>query len=134
MARETSSDSTTVPQRLSTEGLVRQLLRARQHASELCIAILEVDYFKRISHKHGELAGDYVLLELIRVVRSRIGRDQVFARFGKQFVITLPHTSLDDAASFAENLRSEVQAHSFTYQDEPQDPAHLDRHKRVEMI
>jgi len=107
-----------MPQSLSTEGLVQELLRLRQHASELCIAILEVDYFERLNHQHGDLAGDYVLRELTRVVQSRTGRDQVFARYGGQFVITLPYTSLDDAYSFAESLRSEVQAHSFTYQDE----------------
>lgn len=118
MASEASSDSTSMPQALSTEGLVQELLRARQHASELCIAMLEVDYFKHISHKHGDRAGDYVLHELIRVVRSRLDRDQLFARFGEQFVITSPHTSLDEATSFAENLRAEVQAHWFIYQDE----------------
>jgi diguanylate cyclase (GGDEF)-like protein len=44
--------------------------------------LLDADHFKRINDVHGHVAGDAVLVELVRRLRTAIGPDDVLARWG----------------------------------------------------
>jgi diguanylate cyclase (GGDEF)-like protein len=60
-----------------------------------------------------------VLRELADVVTARIRKDEVFARYGgEEFVIVLPETTLAGARALAEDLRTLVAEHDFTFQGE----------------
>jgi diguanylate cyclase (GGDEF)-like protein len=101
------------------EALEREVIRARRHERALSVMMFDIDYFKRINDQFGHLAGDYVLRELARIVQDRIRRDEVFARYGgEEFAIVLPETPLEGAVSLAENLRSRVAEHPFSFQGE----------------
>jgi len=101
------------------EALDKELIRARRYDRQLSLLIYDIDYFKNINDQYGHLAGDHVLRELARIVQERIRRDEVFARYGgEEFVIALPETSLQGAATLAENLRARVETHGFSFQGE----------------
>jgi len=101
------------------EALEREMIRARRHTRDLCVAMFDIDHFKQINDQHGHLAGDFVLKELARVVQSRVRRDEVVARYGgEEFVVMLPETSLEGARQLAETLRSKVEENRFVFQNE----------------
>jgi two-component system, cell cycle response regulator len=101
------------------EALEREMIRARRHERELCVAMIDIDHFKRVNDQFGHLAGDFCLKELANVVQSRIRRDEVFARYGgEEFSLVLPETVLAGAHQLCETLRERVSEHRFVFQGE----------------
>jgi two-component system cell cycle response regulator len=97
---------------------VRQLhalvSRARRHEQELSVVLLDADRFKALNDRHGHGAGDEVLRGLAERLRSRVREEDVVARFGgEEFLIILPDTGADGAATAAEDLRAAVAAQPF---------------------
>jgi len=101
------------------EALERELIRGRRHNRHLAVLMMDIDHFKRINDLHGHLAGDFVLKELARIVKSLIRRDEVFARYGgEEFCIILPETMLDGAVELGERLREQIEKNVFVFQQD----------------
>ena len=80
---------------------------ARQrHGSGASLVMFDLDHFKAINDTHGHPTGDRALLEVVRVVGSRLRSGDVLGRVGgEEFLILLPAASLESAARLAEQLR-----------------------------
>jgi two-component system cell cycle response regulator len=101
------------------EALEKEITRARRYGRDLACIMFDIDHFKKINDTHGHLAGDYVLKELARVVRSRLRGEETFARYGgEEFCVVVPETPLDGARTLAEDLRKRVAESQFTFQGE----------------
>ena len=78
------------------------------------VVVADLDNFKELNDRFGHLCGDHVLagvgVELVRHVRAS---DTVGRWGGEEFIFVLPTTNLEDAAGFAERLRSAIEACSF---------------------
>ncbi|MBV8500667.1 MAG: GGDEF domain-containing protein [Paucibacter sp.] len=75
----------------------------------LCAAMVDIDHFKRINDQHGHAAGDAVLGQLGAQIRSSLRETDAAGRYGgEEFVIVLPHTSVQGAAFYAERLRRSI--------------------------
>ena len=62
----------------------------RSPASQVWLAILDIDHFKRINDNYGHLYGDEVILLLAQQMRASFRQDDVLFRFGgEEFVILL---------------------------------------------
>lgn len=85
-------------------------LALRKHTS-LCVAFVDVDFFKRVNDSYGHDAGDEVLLHLAKVLAdSARGSDMVARYGGEEFVILMPDSTLDGARAAAERIRERVEA------------------------
>ncbi|RFF32888.1 GGDEF domain-containing protein [Wenzhouxiangella sediminis] len=72
-----------------------------------CLAILDLDDFKRLNDEAGHDAGDRVLVRLAGVVTSATREQDRFYRYGgEEFVLLLPRTSLEGARHALTKLRS----------------------------
>jgi diguanylate cyclase (GGDEF)-like protein len=101
------------------ESLEKEILRARRHSRDLRVLMLDVDHFRRINDARGHVAGDHVLKELARIIRTHLRRDDVLARHGgEEFTILLPERSFDDAVALGEALRAAVESSRFIFQGE----------------
>lgn len=101
------------------EALEREVVRARRYQRDLSVLMFDIDFFKKVNDAHGHLAGDFVLKELVRVVKGRIRRDEVFARYGgEEFAVVLPETPFDGAVSLGESIRQRVADTRFVFQSE----------------
>ncbi len=101
------------------ETLEREIPRARRHGRPLSVVMFDIDHFKGINDNYGHLAGDYVLKELATLVKSRLRPDDIVGRYGgEEFCALLPETSLEGAASIAEDLRRRVQERRFVFEGE----------------
>lgn len=90
--------------------------RLNRYGETSTLILLDIDHFKPINDSLGHLKGDEIIVELARLVDSRIRKtDQLFRFGGEEFVILLPHTSLKDGIHLAESLREAVKRHAFAH-------------------
>ncbi|ABR91195.1 Uncharacterized conserved protein [Janthinobacterium sp. Marseille] len=96
--------------------LEREIARADRRASPLCIAMLDLDDFKKINDKYGHMAGDEALIHLVRVIKDTLRTMDVIARFGgEEFLIVLPDTPLEEAILTITRLQRELTKQIFMH-------------------
>lgn len=76
---------------------------------DFSLLLVDTDHFKHINDQFGHQRGDEVLIALARTLEAtcRSG-DHVFRWGGEEFLLLLPHTSIDAALEVAEAVRQAV--------------------------
>ena len=94
----------------------RETARADRRGTPLCLAMLDLDDFKRLNDTYGHHAGDAALQHLVRIVKETLRSMDVIARFGgEEFLILLPETSVEAAAQTMTRLQRELTKHFFMH-------------------
>jgi len=97
----------------------RESARADRRKTPLCVALLDLDNFKRLNDTYGHMAGDAALKHLVKVVRETLRSMDVIARFGgEEFLILLPETTVDAAAAAMVRVQRELTKHFFLHDNE----------------
>jgi diguanylate cyclase (GGDEF)-like protein len=97
--------------RFLMEFLANEKARGDRTLTSFCVAIIDLDYFKRINDSYGHIAGDSVLKQVVDVMRQHIRTTDCFARFGgEEFAAVYTATELEAAQQSAERLRKELSA------------------------
>ena len=88
------------------ELVAREIARARRSTVPFCVAILDIDHFKRINDNYGHAAGDKALMHVVFVVKSGLRETDVICRYGgEEFIVVLPGTAVEGARSVIDRLR-----------------------------
>ncbi len=91
------------------------ILDSERSRQPLCVALLDIDHFKKINDKHGHLLGDHVLRELAAIAKRSLRESDVICRWGgEEFLLLLKNCTLEKATSIAENLRTIIAANDFS--------------------
>lgn len=78
------------------EALTREFADVRRRETPLCMALLDIDNFKKLNDSMGHAAGDAALTHLVEVTRESMRVQDTLARYGgEEFVIVMPDTGLD---------------------------------------
>lgn len=89
--------------------LARELSRAARTGSPLCVAMLDVDHFKRFNDTFGHAEGDQLLRGMVDAWQEHLREFDAIARYGgEEFLVVLPSTDLDEAVRATERLRAVV--------------------------
>ncbi|MDH0340999.1 MULTISPECIES: GGDEF domain-containing protein [Chromobacterium] len=81
------------------------LQQRREHSAPVCLAILDLDHFKRINDLEGHPAGDQVICGFVQTVRAQLRQRDGFGRLGgEEFMLLLPQTSLLEAEQCCERI------------------------------
>jgi two-component system cell cycle response regulator len=100
------------------EALEREMSRCQRYGRLLSMILFDIDHFKKINDTFGHLAGDHVLKNLASIIRPRIRREDVFARFGgEEFAVLLPEIDGASAKQLAEKVRKLVEKHRFRFDE-----------------
>ena len=96
--------------------IVAALEEQKQLADEtgipLCLAVIDLDHFKRINDELGHLGGDEVLRSFARVAQENVRAGDLFGRYGgEEFLLIFPATSLLPALNTCERIRAQVESH-----------------------
>ncbi len=85
-----------------------RLLRAsRETKAELSLAVLDIDYFKRINDQYGHDVGDEALLHVAVLLRKVARADDMIVRQGgEEFVIMLVGSDKNESYQRMEDLRA----------------------------
>ena len=91
-----------------------------EHAKRLnepfsCV-MCDLDRFKSVNDTYGHQAGDAVLKQFARILKHEVREiDRVGRYGGEEFMLLLPGTVLDSGVTFAERVRKQVEANTFTF-------------------
>lgn len=97
------------------EALRLEAQRAARSARGLALMMLDIDHFKSFNDQFGHDAGDLVLREFGRLLRSQIRGGDIACRFGgEEFTLILPEINPEDALARAEQIRVAVAAMRLT--------------------
>ncbi len=89
------------------EILCRELHRARRQGSLVSLIMADIDRLKQINQRYGHLAGDAVLRETSRRMRSALRSYDSLGRYGGgQFLVVSPACNREEALKPAERLRA----------------------------
>ena len=92
--------------RYMMSALQEQKQLADDNDDYLCLAVVDLDHFKRINDEVGHLAGDEVLRTFARVAQQHLRKEDVFGRYGgEEFLLLMPSTILLDALNIVERIR-----------------------------
>ncbi len=88
--------------------------RQKRTNGSMAIAMLDIDFFKKVNDTYGHAVGDLTLKALADAVKSSIRETDVFARFGgEEFILLMPDTGLKAAETVLERIRLKIEQHPF---------------------
>jgi len=87
------------------DALDRTIAAARRHQRPACVAIADIDRFKRINDRYGHDAGDRALMSVAGILKSTMRSEDIVARIGgEEFAFLLPDTDIDAACGALDRL------------------------------
>ncbi len=96
------------------ELLQNELNRCERFNHTFGIAILDIDYFKKVNDTFGHQVGDKVLIEISNILKKHIRKTDFVGRFGgEEFVIICPESQKDGIHNLIENIRIDIANYDF---------------------
>jgi len=81
----------------------------RQPGAPLCVALLDLDHFKRVNDRHGHAVGDAVLSAFAQAGSRTLRQVDTLARWGgEEFLLLLPDSDVAQAQLALSRLRTAV--------------------------
>ncbi len=112
---------TQIPNRLAYETRMdEEMKRWQRFKQPTCIAVWDVDHFKRINDTYGHRAGDRVLRVVAECLAKRVRSTDFIARYGgEEFVGIFPGTTLESAIRVMDELRLAISKIGFHFRGTP---------------
>ena len=96
------------------EALEREISNERRKSTPLCLALLDIDNFKKHNDRLGHAVGDEALTHLASVAREVMRPQDTLARYGgEEFVLLLPDTALGNGIEAMTRLQRELTTRFF---------------------
>lgn len=84
---------------------------SREHGSELCCVMVDIDNFKRVNDRYGHAVGDQAIQAVANCLSAGLRLTDTVGRYGgEEFCLMFPRTTLAEATDLAERLRIRVGA------------------------
>jgi diguanylate cyclase (GGDEF)-like protein len=84
----------------------QELGRAARMPSDICVLMVDLDFFKQINDQYGHPVGDQVLQQVAARLLAGVRSTDTVARMGgEEFIVLMPNTQRDGALALAEKLR-----------------------------
>ncbi|MBR6099274.1 GGDEF domain-containing protein [bacterium] len=96
----------------------REFLRSKRYGGDLTIAIIDIDFFKKVNDNYGHLCGDYILKEVAYLIMDNFRKTDIVFRYGgEEFVVILTETSLEQSKIPLERLRHTIENYNFVFEN-----------------
>jgi diguanylate cyclase (GGDEF)-like protein len=93
------------------KSLDEELLRAQRSGPPCSVAIIDLDFFKRINDEFGHPVGDEALRTFAMALFANIRTIDRLGRYGgEEFLLVMPDTALDEAVRTLDRLRLTIAA------------------------
>lgn len=109
--REAMTDALTgIANRKMFDATLRQrAMEAMEDGEPLCLALADIDFFKKFNDTYGHQTGDQVLKLVARIMSGNVKGNDLAARYGgEEFAVILPKTVMGDARTVCEQISKAV--------------------------
>ena len=97
----------------------REFRRTKRYNNDFSIAIIDIDFFKKINDTYGHSCGDYILKEVAFLMKNNFRQtDTVFRYGGEEFVVLLTETPHQTACVPLERLRKRIENNKFLFNNQ----------------
>lgn len=112
---------TKLPNRLAYDKrMEEEMQRSKRFGQAVCVAVWDVDHFKKVNDTYGHRAGDRVLCNVADYLKSHARSTDFIARYGgEEFVMILVGTQIDNAMALLEKIRVSIAKLGFHYRGQP---------------
>lgn len=87
--------------------------------SNLAIAMIDIDHFKQVNDTYGHSAGDYVLIELAKLMDKHLEKDAyVFRKGGEEFAALFPSLNAEKVFDLMDDCRKLIEVTPFQISSE----------------
>ena len=91
--------------------LARAFEESQRYERPLSLAMIDIDFFKKVNDTYGHAVGDEVLRAVSALYKDSVRSTDLVARYGgEEFAVMMPETELNDGISFAEKIRSLIES------------------------
>lgn len=94
--------------------MVGRLESATKENGPHSVAMIDIDDFKKINDRYGHNAGDYVLVNVARILKD-ICRDSKVSRWGGEEFLILTSGTISDNSALIEKLRASIEKEDFAF-------------------
>lgn len=85
------------------------ILAYQENPRDICLLMMDIDFFKRVNDLHGHSVGDEVLKMFTGCVKRSLRSHDILARYGgEEFVLMLDNCNQPHALAIAERIRKDV--------------------------
>lgn len=96
------------------EAVEQERLRAQRTQSPLTIAMLDIDFFKKVNDNYGHSVGDTVIASLATLLTQRLRQTDAIGRYGgEEFLVVLPNCDSTNAERVLNDIRTRFSAITF---------------------
>ncbi|HEX9982933.1 MAG TPA: diguanylate cyclase [Thermoanaerobaculia bacterium] len=100
--------------------LARAFEESQRYQRPLSLAMIDIDFFKKVNDTYGHAAGDDVLKAVARLYHDSVRSTDLVARYGgEEFAVMMPETNLNDGIAFAEKIRKLIEESTIETQAGP---------------
>ena len=97
-------------------GLEQEHNRSKRHPSDFSLAILDIDFFKKVNDNLGHQYGDYVLKTVASLMKSAFRKTDLLYRYGgEELVVIMPETNIEGGVIPVQRLRRMIEEYDFNY-------------------
>lgn len=97
--------------RFLQQALEAEALRSKRSPAPWCVALIDLDNFKRINDTRGHATGDEVLKWFAAQAKTFMRASDLVGRWGgEEFVVLMPGTSIEDGVHALQRLKSMMEA------------------------
>ena len=97
-------------------GLEQEFNRTKRHPSDFSLAILDIDFFKKVNDTYGHQYGDYVLKTVAGLMKSAFRKTDLLYRYGgEELIMIMPETNIEGAIIPVQRLRRSIEEYDFEY-------------------
>ena len=99
-----------------SELLNRHYSEAVRYGFDLTCCMTDLDHYKEFNDTFGHQVGDDILVSTAEIICTSLRESDTAARYGgDEFVLLLPHTSVDRALAVGQRIREELAAVGTSY-------------------
>ncbi|MDR2581170.1 MAG: GGDEF domain-containing protein [Fibromonadaceae bacterium] len=89
-----------------------RLAEAASQSIPCCLALMDIDHFKKFNDTYGHLAGDEALRQIVKTIEACLRKDDFMGRYGgEEFVLFFYNVDETTSLKIVERLRKDVAEH-----------------------
>ncbi len=87
-----------------------EINRAKRDKKELCLIMLDIDFFKQYNDTYGHQEGDIVIKSVANVLKNKTNRADDFAfRVGGEEFVIITHIEKDKVLNYANSIKDDIE-------------------------